>query len=472
VSRETRLVGHPRDILFSSHPLPMAHFDPSRFLFALAGSLAAGEWTAKGMREGLARVAAERPIRVQGLFARVLARFPASPDYRPLLAFLVADAGLARALDRALWLPALPRRRGKRPAMAPPPPRLAGIAIPAIATEAALAAWLGVHAQQLRWYADVAGRNHKHPAGPLRPYRHRWLAKPGGRTRLLEIPKVRLKQLQRTILAEILDRVPAHAAAHGFVPGRSAITNAAAHCGRTVVIRFDLRDFFPSICAARVFRLFRTIGYPPTVARLLAGLCTTRLPADVWEARPHRVLDGSDRAERLRFAERHLPQGAPTSPAIANLAAHRLDRRLAGVAKRLDATYTRYADDLTFSGDVELARGVKRLAHLVAIVAGEEGFELNFRKTRVMRRGGRQAVTGIVVNARTNLPRAEYDRLKAILTNCVRHGPAGQNRGGRPDFRAHLAGKIAHFAAVNPARGRQLWVLFDRIAWPTEGPDR
>jgi retron-type reverse transcriptase len=446
----------------------MPLFDTSRFLFELAGAMAAGHWSIAGLRASLERVSADRPIRVPGLYARILARFPTSPGYGPLLAFLVADAGISRALERVLWLHPVDRSR-RRPAMGKPHPRLGSIDIPRLPTETALAQWLGVLPQQLRWYADVAGRNRLHPAGPLRPYRYQWLAKPSGRARLLEIPKVTLKLLQRKILAEIIDKVPAHPAAHGFCRGRSAITNAAMHCGREVVARFDLRDFFPSISAARVHRVFRTLGYPARVARFLTGLCTTRLPSDVWNSRPSPALDGSDRETRLRFVERHLPQGAPTSPALANLAAHRLDRRLSGLARRVDATYTRYADDLTFSGGFELARGAKRLAHRVAVIAGEEGFELNFRKSRVMRRGVRQKVTGVVVNVKTNTPRSEFDRLKAILTNCVQHGPAGQNRDKLPNFRAHLAGKIAHLASINPIRGRKLWAVFDRIAWSDAG---
>ena len=230
-------------------------------------------------------------------------------------------------------------------------------------------------------------------------------------------------------------------------------------------MKFDLADFFPSVAAARVVRIFRTVGYSEPVARLLAGLCTTRTPADVWAARPTPAADGSDHTARLRLVGRHLPQGAPTSPALANLAAHRLDRRLAGLAAALDATYTRYADDLTFSGGAELARRSARLSRLVGEVVAEEGFTLNPSKSRVQRRGGRQQVTGVVVNVRPNLPRAAFDLLKATLTNCVRRGPAGQNRAGHADFRAHLTGRVAHAAAVNPARGRQLRRLFDAIRW-------
>ncbi|WP_439630105.1 reverse transcriptase family protein [Gemmata sp.] len=444
-------------------------FDRQRFLYSLAGALRAAEWTVAGLRASFARSGAEHPIRVPGLFTRLLSRFPTQPDFAILTLFLHDDPGVARALARRERGPSIGKRKAVRPAMSPPL-WLGPAAVPALATADQLAAWLGVEPGRLAWLADVTGRNRTHPHGPLRTYRHRWVPKASGRARLLEIPKLRLKNVQRALLEHVLNAIPPHPAVHGFCTGRSAVTNAAAHCGRAVVVKLDLADFFPSVPAARVYRVFRSVGYPEAVAGLLAGLCTTRTPADVWDARPNPALDGSEHATRLRLSDRHLPQGAPTSPALANLAAHRLDRRLAGLAARLGATYTRYADDLTFSGDHDLARRAKRLAHVAAVVAGEEGFALNFRKTRVMRRGRRQTVTGVVVNAHPNVPRADFDLLKATLTNCARHGPAGQNREGRPDFRAHLAGRVAHAAAVNPARGSKLWALFDRIAWPAAAP--
>jgi hypothetical protein len=164
----------------------------------------------------------------------------------------------------------------------------------------------------------------------------------------------------------------------------------------------------------------------------------------------------------------HLPQGAPTSPALANLCAYRLDCRLAALARKAGAQYTRYADDLAFSGGPEWERSARRFQVAVCRVALEEGFEVNTRKTRFMRRAVRQQLAGVVVNERPNLARAAYDRLKAILHNCLRHGPASQNRDGHPNFRAHLAGRVAHAAWLNPERGRRLKELFARIAW--EGP--
>jgi hypothetical protein len=281
----------------------------------------------------------------------------------------------------------------------------------------------------------------------LQHYRYALVPKPSGGVRLLEAPKARLKAVQRRILHEILDQVPVHGAAHGFVGGRSCLTGAQIHAGEKVVAAFDLAGFFPSIGRARVHGLFRRLGYPWAVARLLAGLCTTVTPAGVV-------------AEREIYGVPHLPQGAPTSPALANLLAWRLDTRLAGLARAAGANYTRYADDLAFSGETV------GFGAVVEQIVREEGFTLNPAKSRVMRAQARQMVTGIVVNAHCNVPRAEFDALKAQLFNCARHGPAEQNRDGVPDFKRHLEARVAWVAQVNPWRAEKLWALFDRIQWP------
>jgi hypothetical protein len=222
-----------------------------------------------------------------------------------------------------------------------------------------------------------------------------------------------------------------------------------------MVLHFDLRDFFASVSAARVRAVFRAAGYPHEVACLLTGLCTTRTPEEL-------NVDG------IRWRRRHLPQGAPTSPALANLAARRMDLRLHALAQKLGASYTRYADDLAISGGRRLERAVRRVNVLVGIIAGEEGFEVNFRKTRFMRQSVRQQLAGVVVNAKTNGKREEFDLLKAILHNCARDGPASQNRTGHPDFRRHLLGRIAHVRLLNRMRGTKLQTLFDRIRWPAD----
>ena len=138
-------------------------------------------------------------------------------------------------------------------------------------------------------------------------------AKRSGGSRLVEIPKGRLREAQRRILHGLLDRIAPHGAVHGFRKGHGIVSFAAPHADREVVVRFDLADFFVSIRAARVHALFVTLGYPAEVARTLTGLCTNRVPSARLLAPDLR--DRFDWIGRQRYRERHLPHGAPTSPA-------------------------------------------------------------------------------------------------------------------------------------------------------------
>jgi hypothetical protein len=219
----------------------------------------------------------------------------------------------------------------------------------------------------------------------------------------------------------------------------------------------DLRDFFATFGGARIQTFFRTAGYPESVADLLGGICTTVTPRHVWKGMdPQQKRDARDLYERP-----HLPQGAPTSPALANLCAYRMDCRLAGLARTAGAAYTRYADDLAFSGD---ALGERFATHVAAILV-EEGFDVHFRKTRWMRQGVRQHLAGVVTNQRVNVRRADYDRLKAILTNCVRLGAESQNREGHQRFRAHLEGRVSFVEMVNAEKGRKLRRILEQVRW-------
>jgi hypothetical protein len=305
----------------------------------------------------------------------------------------------------------------------------------------------------------------KRTNGRLRHYHYRVLAKRFGRVRLIEAPKPRLKQLQQRILGGILNQVPAHDAAHGFRPGRSIITFATPHVGQRAVLKIDLEDFFPSISSRRVVAVFRTLGYPDEVASLLAGLCTNAAPESVWRELKAESGSWQPREAQGRYSKVHLPQGAATSPALANLCAYRMDCRLSGLASSVSAVYTRYADDLVFSGDGQFERCVQRFRHHVCATVMEEGFRVHARKTRVMQQGVCQYMAGLVVNQHFNIRRGDFDRLKAILTNCLHHGPGGQNRSRHQDFRTHLDGRISFVEMVNPVRGGKLRTLFERITW-------
>lgn len=265
--------------------------------------------------------------------------------------------------------------------------------------------------------------------------------------------------------------VPPHDAAHGFRHGRSVLTFAAPHARQGCVVRLDLEGFFGAVTAGRVYGVWLGVGYPPAVAHLLTGLVTTSVEPALWAARP-RLAAGTDprlvdATARLGMALRqpHLPQGAPTSPALANLVAYRLDHRLAGLAASFGAVYTRYADDLALSGHARLAQASGRLVAAVGRIARDEGFRLAPAKTAVATQAGRQRLAGLVVNAGPHVPRAERDRLRAVLHDCMLHGPVAANRDGRPDFRAHLVGRVAWVAQVDPAQGARLARMLNQVDW-------
>ncbi|MFF9552660.1 reverse transcriptase domain-containing protein [Methylobacterium fujisawaense] len=315
--------------------------------------------------------------------------------------------------------------------------------LPALASPKALAEAMGIGLGELRFLA------YDRALSAVSHYRCFTIPKKAGGLRRISAPMPRLKRAQYWILDALLAHVPVHGAAHGFVPGRSIVTNAAAHVGRDVVVNLDLKDFFPSLDYRRIKGKFRGLGYAEPVATVLALLCTEP-DVDAVE------IDGA----RLYAARgpRRLPQGAPTSPALTNLVCTRLDARLSGLAASLGFTYTRYADDLTFSASGAAAGKVGALLKYIhAIVAGE-GFTVHPDKTRVMRRGRHQEVTGLTVNERVGVPRETLRRFRALLHGLDRHGPAGRRWGaaGEGDVLRAAVGFAQFVRMVTPETGAPL----------------
>jgi len=389
------------------------------------------------------------------------------PTERQTLAHFIANNEGFLSVWQSDARPVVIRLIKRAPRQSPPVKPLRAVTLPHLPTCGDLATWLSIPPTELEWFADRWRFSARHAATPLHHYNYKYLEKQDGRPRLIEIPKYRLRTLQRKVLDGILTQIPPHDAVHGFRKGRNIVSYASPHTGKSVVIRLDLTDFFISIPAGRIFGLLSALGYPKEVARILTALCTNRVPTDCLL---DKCLRQTTRAklgwqERQRYQCRHLPQGAPTSPALANLCAYRLDVRLSALARSLGATYTRYADDLAFSGGCRLDRMTKRFCVQAAAIALEEGFSVHPHKTRIMHHGTRQHLAGVVVNQHPNMAREEFDKLKAILTNCVRHGPASQNRDGHRDFRAHLAGRLAQALQLNPYRGEKLKTIFKQINW-------
>jgi RNA-directed DNA polymerase len=224
------------------------------------------------------------------------------------------------------------------------------------------------------------------------------IPKRGGGVRQIDAPNDMLKDIQRRILRRILAGLQAHPAVHGFEKGRSIVTNALPHADQAIVIRMDIRDFFHSTSAKRVEQYFRRVGWAPKAAGLLT---------------------------RLTTHDKHLAQGAPTSPRLANLVNYQMDVRLAGVAESYQARYTRYADDLTFSLGRDRHREPNLLIAAAKSILADYGYALHHKKKlHIRRRHQLQDVTGLTVNQGVRLPRRTRRRLRAIRHRLATTGQA------------------------------------------------
>ncbi|MBL8680984.1 MAG: hypothetical protein JNK05_17515 [Myxococcales bacterium] len=260
-----------------------------------------------------------------------------------------------------------------------------------------------------------------------------------GGLRTICAPRAPLKRVQRTILRELLAKVPTHDAAHGFINGRSVVSNARPHEGAKIVVKIDLKDFFPTVHFYRVAGTLRYLGMGEAAASTLAAIVTHRnkLPDGTV------VMPGA------------LPQGAPTSPAITNIVCRRLDARLDALSKKVGAKYTRYADDLTFSFRDEPEKGLGRFLWWVDQVIQQEGFVQNAPKRRILRGSNQQRITGVVVNDGLSVPRDARRRFRAMLENIRRTSVDEQAR-GKADFKAYLKGFASYVKMVQPEVGKKL----------------
>jgi hypothetical protein len=417
---------------------------------ALADAWLSGPWTLEGMRRRTRELGGRRQLSAS-LESMILGFWLELRDH----AHQRRRAPLAAAIEAHAAFRYMSRMNVESPVLEPAVMAASpgDWKLPDLPTPGRLARWLEVDPAELVWLAD-----HRAIAGHYRRY---WCG-----SRLIEAPRRRLKAAQRRITKALLGQIPAHDAAHGFRRGRSVLSAVRPHAAREVLVVADLRAFFPSIRAARVHATFQQAGYPEAVARRLTQLCTTTCRA---------LPDSADRAapgSAARYGARHLPQGAPTSPALANLGAFRLDARLTGLADAAGAAYTRYADDMIFSGPSALGR--QSFLGLVERIATEEGFELNPAKSRVMRQSQRQQVLGIVLNDAPTLARRELEQLEAALFNCLGRGSPRGGQRGIDQLRDHLRGRVAWARHINEHRARRVVELLAAIdqAQPTNAATR
>ena len=278
--------------------------------------------------------------------------------------------------------------------------------------------------------------------------------KSGGR-RLISSPKAKMRLAQSWVAENILNLLSPSRYATAFRPETSIVDNATPHLNSPIVVKLDLKDFFPSITFPRVRGYFEYLGFNPGVATILSLICTDAPRVKV-------TLDG--KVSFVAMGDRGLPQGACTSPALANLIATPMDARLAGLSDALDPkwTYTRYADDLTFScGDK--GADVGRLLNAVNRIVVDEGFQVNAKKTAVMRAPGRQFVTGLLVGEKIRLSRKDLRRLRAFLHRCETEGLGVVSGAIGKDALSVARGHMAYLKMVMPdhavsLKKRYLWL--------------
>ena len=270
-------------------------------------------------------------------------------------------------------------------------------------------------------------------------YRNFKIPKKSGGFRCIEAPSEQLKKIQLWIKENILDKFTVSEHAKGFKKGFSIYDNALPHVSKELVINFDLKDFFPSIGYCEIYKIFKYIGYTDGVSKLLTKLCTN--PKNV------------------------LPQGSPASPIISNLVSLKLDKRLGELAKSIGASYTRYADDITFSG----SSNIQKYELLIRKIIFEEKYEVNEDKFRRQFSFQRQEVTGLIVNDKVSIPGRKIREIENAIYYCKKYGVTNHMKHINCEkgfYREHLYGLAYFIKMVNQPQGEKYLQELDEIDWP------
>lgn len=276
---------------------------------------------------------------------------------------------------------------------------------------------------------------------PNKQYYNFQISKKSGGKRHINIPNEGLALVQQFIKNEILDTIPIHESAHGFKKDFSIISNASKHLNQEMVLNIDLKDFFPSIGTRKVFYVFNSLcGYDKELS-----YCLTRLV----------TLNNS------------LAQGACTSPVISNIVSFNMDNRLEKLSKKMGINYTRYADDITFSGTKDKINN--KLLYIVEQIINECGYSLNKKKTRFQSSVMRQEVTGLIVNGnKLSIPNEYIRKIRQEIYYIKKYGIVShKEKSGfyNKYYRDHLFGKIMFVRQINEVKGNKLLKDYYTIDW-------
>ena len=342
--------------------------------------------------------------------------------------------------------------------------RLDALGIPVIFTLGHLASICGVP-------YDLLDKAVKRLSDPYRVFRMR---KRSGGYRQICIPESYLLTVQHWIHKNILLDRPLHHVSMAFAPGCDPLTNANRHAGARWLVKLDVASFFESLSERQVYRVFRKIGYPALLAFQFTRLCTRTPQISPQRKNKYRKLRWKTRSSKYcLFASEnlgHLPQGAPTSPMLANLICAELDEMLAGCASEFGCVVTRYADDIVFSASTLTRQDATEIIKRSSAIIGRFGLHRRNGKTHVSPPGTRRVVTGLLVDGcNPRLPKEFRERILLHLYHAKRQGLPEHCKHRRfrslIGFRAHLGGLITYAEHVEPAFGAKCRAEFEALPW-------
>ncbi len=272
-----------------------------------------------------------------------------------------------------------------------------------------------------------------------------------------------LRIIQQYIKYEILDVIPVHPKCTGFVKGKSILDNALPHKNKEAILNMDLLKFFDTITQNRVYGIFRSLGFAKNLAIDLAKLITVKLPQEYIETFSPKELKAY--REIVPEDSNVLPQGAPTSPLMANIILRRLDKRLAKLADTCKVDYSRYADDITFSGEVHNLPQIRLLKRIIR----DEGFNVNWKKVGIYKKGRKQIVTGLTVSNDVHVHRNFKKEIKKHIYGCINFGVEEHLKfmdlENKHLYKEWLLGKIYFINSIEPEVAKKMLADYNKITW-------
>jgi retron-type reverse transcriptase len=293
-------------------------------------------------------------------------------------------------------------------------------------------------------------------------YSYYLIKKRRGGYRRIVAPHQPIKFLQNWIKINILDNIQPSQYATGFIKNKSILINAKMHEDSKIVFNLDLVNFFESITEKRIYGIFKSLGYCKNLAVDFAKICTVRISNKAYEGLSD--LEKEYFSDLLLLNEPVLVQGASTSPGLSNIICQRLDKRLSSLANKLGVNYSRYADDITFSGDDESLPKISIIRKIITY----EGFNINWEKVGKFRKGQKQIVTGLLVDGHVRVPKKFKKEIYRHLHFCMKYGALSHFQRISPDkgYRKEwLLGKILFVNSIEPNEGKKMYEIVKKIQW-------